>query len=213
MNSPNWTIIVVIIIFCIGYIYYRKKTKFDPFKVHIFPKWSLILKDFSRYNEKEIVQLIEKHEKDASHVLNNGLTFTVLKSSEDSKLIFNNNHKTFHSKVDFREVIDEIKLYLSSPDDSPEFYVKEDITGYTLGITNESGEIPHCSDGQNLIDGIATLPYSLFHMPALKYGTINPKKLENKLAEYGWEIVESEGPLKTQDELNHRYFKIYYEDI
>ena len=50
-------------------------------------------------------------------------------------------------------------------------------------------------------------------MPAKKYGTINPRKLNDKLNEYGWERVESDEPLQTEFEVNHKYFKVYYKSI
>ncbi len=50
-------------------------------------------------------------------------------------------------------------------------------------------------------------------MPALRYGTIKPDKLEGKLKEYGWARVKSEDPEDNPAELNHKYFTVYYEHI
>jgi hypothetical protein len=219
MNDPNLNFTILIIILCIawyiGYLYYRKKEKFDPFKVCISPKWSLILKDYGGYDETGLEQLYEKHRKhrkrrnDNFHILKADLIFTVLKSSEDSNLIYNVSHKTFHSEADFREVIDEVEFGYS-----PYFYVMHDVKGYKLGITtHESGKkANYFGDSQAHIE-IATIPYALFHMPALRYGTIKPDKLEGKLKEYGWTRVESDDPENNPAELNHKYFTVYYEHI
>lgn len=220
MNSPNWNVITVVIILSIGYfsyVYYIycKRKKFDAFKVCIFPKWSLILKDYGGYDETGLEQLYEKHRKhknDEFSIFKNLLIFTVLKSSADSNLIYNDNHKTFHSEVYFREVIDEVEF-----GDSPYFYVMHDVKGYKLGITtHESGEkADYFGDSQAHIE-IATIPYALFHMPALRYGTIKPDKLEGKLKEYGWTIKEQDYINRLRGdpaELNHKYFTVYYEHI
>lgn len=213
MDGINWTVIIAVIIAYIGYVYYKKRMSFTPFKVIIFPKWRLILENYSGYDEERINQLIEKYRDDNFHILKNSLIFTVLKSSEESNLIYNDNHKSFHSEVLFREVIDEIESFGYSP----YFYVMEDVKGYRLGITtHESGKKSnYFGDRHDLID-IATLPYALFKMPGFRYGRMNRRRLEDSLNEYGWEFGERDtyhNIAKSPYELNHKYFTVYYEHI
>ncbi len=65
MNDPNLNFTILIIILCIGwyigYLYYRKKEKFDPFKVCISPKWSLILKDYGGYEVETPIMYDSEH--------------------------------------------------------------------------------------------------------------------------------------------------------
>ncbi len=225
MYIPTWIIIVVVIFVYIYYKQSKKKAEFSPFHIQILPNWYELLKDHKLVDEnswKELQGKIYSDKKVGYDVLRYGISFTVLRADENSDLIYNNNRQSFHSEVDFREKIEDIKIPnkdIHIPY-TPELWVKWGIEGYEMGITTPESfsKVIMVGDDNDLIK-LTTIPYSLFQMHKYRFGVMKPEQIEEQLKKKGLSKDETNEKFKTDilfhvsDELNHKYFKIYYEYI
>jgi hypothetical protein len=206
----------------------RKEKEFSPFRVTVHPEWHDLLKDYNLINDDEAWKQLDKFYSKQSaenNVFEYGISFTVLKSDNESELIYNNNWKTFHSKVNFRERIEGVKI----PDDelpsfpfSPELWVKNGYGGYEIGITTSESRKKIIMPGENSdLVKITTIPYSLFGLPRYKLGVLKPKKIEEQLKKNGWSKDETLEKYYEEDaiyrgepiELKHKYFTVWYNYI
>lgn len=224
MYIQTWFIFIIVIV---GYLYYRSKsriTRFCPFRITIFPKWYELLKDYKLVNDETWKQLdkeVANNKTIEYNVFLNGISFTVLKSNEQGDLIYNNNWKTFHSEVDFRE---ELKIPNTDTPDFPfktEFWVKHGIEGYEMGITTSESrkKIIISGDDAELVK-VATIPYSLFYVPSKRFGVAKQNQIEKQLKENGWSKIKEHEEWKKDvlyrhipDELEHKYFTLWYDYI
>jgi hypothetical protein len=111
--------LALVVLVWVGYEFYTEfrnvrqvEKDFSPFLVQVEPNWKELLRDHRLIDsDEEFDAIFEKMEQNPtlSDVLKNGFTFTILKPGEPG-LVFWNNRRTFHGKVDFEEEIEEIKL-------------------------------------------------------------------------------------------------------
>jgi len=224
MYIPTWLIILIAVGAFLYYLTRKKKIEFSPFWIQIQPNWYQLLKDYRLIDDdswKRIGEKVEKRykERPGYNVLEDGITFTVLKSEGNSDLVYNNNHATFHSDVDFRERISDIEMESKRKllPFSPAFSVKWGIDGYKLSITTpESFEkVFMVGDDNDLIE-ITTIPYGLFHMSKYRFGVLKQKELDKFIQKYGWTMKEQhseESLAGWPRELEHKYFRVYYKYI
>lgn len=219
MYIPAWTIYVAIILL-IFYLRNKKKVEqFSPFRIAIHPKWYELLKDYNLINDEAWKRFDEFYEKQSGedNIFQYGISFTVLESKEKSELIYNNNHKTFHSEVDFKEKIEGVTItfdkFSSHFPFSPTLWVESGYGGYEIGITTPESQkkIIMPGDDYDLVK-ITTIPYSLFGLPRYKLGVLKPSQIEEQLNKNGWfrnktpeDII---GPIS--ENIEHKYFDIYY---
>jgi len=199
----------------------KKKGQFSPFRVWIRPKWDELLTDYKMQEQFEKNMEEEKASQAQNQlvrfdVFKEGISFTVLKCDEDNNLIYNNNHHSFHTEVNFREKIERIRFPIDSHlTYSPDLFVKWsfDGSGYVLGITTPESfkKVFIVGDDKDLIN-ITTIPYGLFGIGRL----LKPEQVEGQLKKYGW-ILEEVNLVDTcmgrPLEIKHKYFTIYYDLI
>lgn len=216
MYIPIWVIIVTIII---GFFYYKGREKrvfFSPFYIRIFPNWEELLNDYKFMSIEGWKKLREEADNDKTtgyNIFKSPISFTVLKSDENGDLIYNNNWKSFSTEVDFREHLQK---------DSPAFqiWVKWGIEGYEIGIVTPESLKKRFMVGDDVeLIKITVLPYSLFHMPRKRFGVAKPDQIQEQLKKHGWSKDETHENFKKDvlyrvpEELNHKYFAVWYDYI
>jgi hypothetical protein len=221
MYVPIWIIIIILIL--IANLYFKdwrnkKKRQFAPVSITVSPLWRSLLIDYGVINDEGWESLQKKCEaidQPAHSVLLNGINFTVLKSDDDSELIYSEDTNKFYSEVDFSAHIKEIEFDSEVPALHPRFYVRTYIEGYELGVTTkesiEKGMIPADSRVP-----VTTLPYCIFRLPRYKYGILKQDEEEKMLEKHGWKREQrDEFDIVTHQPyiISHKYFKVYYEWI
>jgi hypothetical protein len=223
MYIPIWVIILAIIVWYYYYQQKKKKVAFSPFQIMIDPHWHTLLTDFKLVDDQSWKEFLNKVDNNPLkyNLIRDGVNFTVLNSDEKSDLIYSNDYKSFHSEVDFRNRISEIEISKDKVGNifpfSPDFCVKWGIDGYDLYITTpESFEkVIMVGDDNDLIK-ITTIPYALFDMENRRFGVLKPEELKKMLEKYGWTRKELNGDEELMgwpNEINHKYFKIWYRYI
>lgn len=227
MYMPTWAICFVILLGISYYMNKKREKEFFPFRVTVHPQWHDLLKDYNLINDDEAWKQFDKFyskQSGENNVFEYGISFTVLKSDNESELIYNNNWKTFHSEVNFREKIEGVKItfdkFSSHFPFSPELWVKSGYGGYEIGITTPEShkKIIMPGDDSDLIK-ITTIPYSLFGLPKYKLGVLKPKNVEEQLKKNGWSKDKSYEGYKEDvifrgpETLKHKYFTLWYDYI
>ncbi|MBI5191600.1 MAG: hypothetical protein HZA22_13155 [Nitrospirae bacterium] len=195
---------------------------FAPFFIEIQPHWGRLLIDYKLINVEswdEITSTLYEKDDNEYNVLTDGITFTVLKSDEDSELIYNNNRHNFQTKINIREVIRKINLKWGEGDHdyNPSFYVKWGRDGYRLCIDTPKSmkKVNTWGDDNQLID-ITTIPYGLFHMPRYRRGVLKPEELASLLKKYGWTMEKrdiDDDVIGYPYEIEYKYFTVRYDYI
>lgn len=224
-------VLVGVVVFLVMYVYQdwkskKRKDSFAPFYIRIQPNWHELLKDYKLVDtagwQMVMKKVGAKEGPDEYDILRRGMMFTVLKSNPEEELVYNNNHNTFSSEVDFRE---DLGFLRKDPDDifsfSPDVYVKWGTNGFELGVTTpESDEkVVMVGDNNDLV-GITTIPYTLFGLTRYRFGIArNEAEIEDQLKKFGWERDEATESLRQDvlyavpTVLNHKYFTVYYDFI
>ena len=152
------------------------------------------------------------------NVLLNGINFTILKSDDDSVLIYGKDTNKFYSEVDFYAYINEIEFSEFPGLLNPCFYVRTYIEGYELGVTTKES-LEKGMKGMSRKDSrvpVTVLPYCIFRLPRYKSGILKQDKEEKMLEKYGWKReVRDEYDTFTGSPytLSHKYFEVHYEFI
>jgi hypothetical protein len=229
MDTWSWLIIGLLIVGFINYLYLSNRLKklernsgFEPRNIIIFPHWHKLLTDYHVIDKIKLDEVFRKCQEDNKftegkwHVLNNGISFTILKWDEHSSLAFDNcrgRFRTFSSRSFIREVIEEIEQYDSgriiNEPYHPEFYVKKGFNGFELGITTAESfsKVGMVGDDNELIK-VGTIPYSYIFKRHLLPGEVIQKDLEN----FEWEEHEFHDEERLGGaplEINHNYFRVY----
>jgi len=204
----------------------RREQQFQPFWVHVEPRWYELLYDNNLVSDKGEWEKIQQQVKNLMpseyNVLRDGITFIVLKPSNGSSypgLIYRSDLRQRHfgysgwlhlaTQVDFCEPIRE---FIKKPTDwtgsffAPEVFIKWGADGYDLGITLDivDGRYPQRQT-------LAVLPYAEFghyHTPwedfPFKKKWARWRKLRGKrkeaLHQHGWKI---QGEWEEDPELGH----------
>ena len=158
----------------------------------------------------------------STQVLRDGIRFTMLKPQVLEGLIFRNDRKSFHSKVDFRERIDEIELLdkrLAFPF-NPTAFVRWGANGLDIGISTPGSlsKSVHPLDHSDLIT-VATLPYSVlepYGNRAAAFSSWEKRAAARKksLAQYGWKQEEHDSDLPDWPAiLEHKYVFVSHKEV
>jgi len=220
MYIPIWLIIIILIL--IANLYFKdwrnkKKRQFVPVSITILPLWRSLLIDYGVINEEgwKSLQINKDIDPSTYNVLLNGMNFTILKSDDDSVLIYGKDTNKFYSEVDFSAYINEID-YSGVPGLlNPCFYVRTYIEGYELGVTTKESLKKGISHRDSRVP-VTTLPFCIFRLPRYKYGILKQNEEEKMLEKHGWkreERDEYDRMTGSPYTLKHKYFKVYYEYI
>ncbi len=200
----------------------EKVETFSPIQVQILPNWHKLLKDYKLVDDKKW-EVIEKEVYGSGtsyNVLRQGVSFTIVRTdNQGNDLIFDNNHNVFATKVDFRERIEELKEKGKGLlGYTPEFYVKQDINGYEIGIsTPESFENVLINGDDNELIKVATLPYASLGL--WKYADMKFEDKDKIAKDFGWSKDETHEKWREDvlydvpDQLEHKYFTAYFRYI
>ena len=219
MYIPNWLIVTAVILGIVYYTQHHRQYKasvgFAPVKIRVSPNWYELLKDYKLIDDEGWKELDKKisESKTKFHVFQYGISFTVLRNSIQENLVYNNYSRSFHSRVDFWEELEELNKRVR-------FWVEEGLEGYDIGITTPESwkKVIMVGDDNDHVK-ITTIPYALFQMPRYRFGMLKPGTVKEMLKKHGWERdkiadeYKSDVLFEMPEELNHKYFHLEYSDI